>query len=142
MVKEDTQTLNKTKAGAIEFIYTREVEFKSGEDVIGMTLHTQVTNIPNKKDAVSYLKGQLDNVTDQVLKIQTEYDKNDIDIEDFKDIGEYLATNKDKTPIKKLTKLNALYGKYENKTQLKKELDLYRSQLSKIEEQLEEVTKL
>lgn len=133
---------NKVQGSKIEFKHTQEAEFKKGDKVLGMTTHVQSTIIDSKDEAVTFLQEEYDNVMEQVMKLQTEYDKNDMNVEDFKEIGEYLSANIKKTPIKKLTKLNTLYGKFENKTQLGKELDLYKSQASKIKEQLEEVKKL
>ncbi len=129
--------------GKIEFKYTQnDIPFKFKEENIGFSKHIQTTIVNSKELALEFLNEQLEAASSTTMKIQTEFDKNNLDMGTFKEIGEYLSNNSKKVPLKKLTRLNELYKKYENKTKLEKELELYKTQKDKIQEQVSEVEKL
>ena len=134
---------SKSKDGKVKFTHTTTgMEFKDKEVVIGYTSQEQITEFDNKEIALNYIKEQLENAEGNLMALQTEFDKNDMDMDVFKEIGEYLTANMNKIPLKKLTKLNTLYEKYSVKNKLEKEIGLYKTQRDKIADQVKEIEAL
>ena len=121
-------------------MFTHEGEFSEFKnqkgEVIGESKSTQTIKIDDIPKGLKMLEDNAEHLKTEIAKYEKQLGSIEIDLKPFEDFGEFAKKNKDKIPLHRFKKLEALANLVETEKTGQKMLKYYREELTKVEEQI------